>query len=104
MALATSFQLALRVRNIAEHACTPTTSDDPFSHARTTLAGLTERALIAPYWVNYHLEHHLFMGIPCWNLDRAHRVLLSKGYADRMTVADSYGAVMHEVVRSPAAA
>ena len=40
IALATSFQLFLRIRNIAEHACTATGSDDPFTHARTTYANL----------------------------------------------------------------
>lgn len=99
VALATSFQLFLRIRNIAEHACTKTASDDPFSHARTTLASVTERALVAPYWVNYHLEHHLFMGVPCWNLPRAHRALMSKGYGPRMTVAEGYGEVLAEVTQ-----
>lgn len=102
VALATSFQLALRIRNIAEHACTATTSDDPFSHARTTLACLTERALVAPYWVNYHLEHHLFMGVPCWNLERTHRALINKGFGPRMTIAQGYGEVLSEVTRPQA--
>ena len=42
-AMATTFQLFLRIRNIAEHACTTTGSDDPFTHARTTYAGWLER-------------------------------------------------------------
>src|SRR3546814_4148091 len=67
-ALATTFQLYLRVRNIAEHACTTTGSDDPFTHARTTRAGWPARATVAPYWVNSHAEHHLFMGAPCYSL------------------------------------
>jgi fatty acid desaturase len=46
-ALATTFQLFLRIRNIAEHACTPTGSGDPFTHARTTYAGLIARATVA---------------------------------------------------------
>ena len=104
VALATSFQLALRIRNIAEHACTATEGEDPFSHARTTIACMTERALVAPYWVNYHLEHHLFMGVPCWNLPRTHRALINKGYGDRMTVAEGYGEVLSEVTREPKAA
>jgi fatty acid desaturase len=99
-ALATSFQLALRIRNIAEHACTTTGSGDPFSHARTTLASWTERALVAPYWVNFHAEHHLFMGVPCYNLPRAHHLLIERGYGERMTLADGYASVMRQVVRA----
>ena len=97
-ALATSFQLALRVRNIAEHACTSTGPGDPFSHARTTGASLTERALVAPYWVNYHAEHHLFMGVPCYRLAQVHRHLIDHGYGARMTVSDGYAHVMRQVV------
>jgi fatty acid desaturase len=60
LAMASWLPLVTRIRNIAEHACT-STGEDPFSHARTTLAGPIERLLIAPYWVNFHAEHHLFM-------------------------------------------
>jgi fatty acid desaturase len=98
IALATTFQLALRIRNIAEHACTTTGSADPFSHARTTMASWTERALVAPYWVNYHAEHHLFMGVPCYRLARVHALLLDRGYGERMTLTDGYASVMRQVV------
>jgi len=94
IALATTFQLILRIRNIAEHACTTAGSDDPFSHARTTRAGWLERATLAPYWVNFHSEHHLFMGVPCYHLPRAHRMLGERGLHDRMTIAPNYTAVM----------
>ncbi len=100
VALATTFQFALRIRNIAEHACTATGPGDPFSHARTTHASLTERALLAPYWVNYHAEHHLFMGVPCYRLSRVHDLLVQRGHADRMTLADGYAEVMRQVVRA----
>ena len=93
-ALATTFQLFLRVRNIAEHACTATGSDDPFTHARTTHANWLERATVAPYWVNYHSEHHLFMAVPCYRLPQAHRALVAKGHASRMTIAPGYADVL----------
>lgn len=99
-ALMTTFQLALRIRNIAEHACTATGPGDPFSHARTTLASLTERVLLAPYWVNYHAEHHLFMGVPCYRLAEVHQILVARGFAPRMTIADGYAQVLRRVVRA----
>src|SRR5262249_54339770 len=77
VAMAPWLSLVTRIRNIAEHACT-STDEDPFSHARTTLANPIERALIAPYWVNYHAEHHLFMYLPCYRLPLAHRLLVEK--------------------------
>jgi len=102
-ALMTSFQLILRVRNIAEHACTTTGSDDPFSHARTTYANWWERMTLAPYWVNYHSEHHLFMGLPCYNLAKANELLVEKGYGPRMTLAKNYGEVIRTVTQPVAA-
>ncbi len=99
LALATTFQLFLRIRNIAEHACTTTGSDDPFTHARTTQAGWLERATVAPYWVNYHSEHHLFMGVPCYSLPTAHALLGKGGYHQRMRIEPDYRAVLRLVTR-----
>jgi fatty acid desaturase len=93
VAMATWLSFVTRIRNIAEHACT-STGEDPFSHARTTLAGPIERALIAPYWVNYHAEHHLFMYLPCYRLPEAHRLLVEKGLITRMEVRPGYLDVM----------
>jgi fatty acid desaturase len=93
LAMATWLPLVTRIRNIAEHACT-STGEDPFSHARTTLANPIERLLIAPYWVNYHAEHHLFMYLPCYRLPHAHRLLVDKGLIRRMEVRPGYLDVM----------
>lgn len=101
VALATTFQLFLRIRNIAEHACTTTGSEDPFTHARTTYANLIERTTVAPYWVNYHSEHHLFMGVPCYSLPRAHSLLGKGNYHQRMTIEPSYAAVIRRVIATP---
>ena len=93
LAMATWLPLVTRIRNIAEHACT-STGEDPFSHARTTRANAIERLLIAPYWVNYHAEHHLFMYLPCYHLPEAHRLLIEKGLIQRMEVRPGYLDVM----------
>ena len=98
VAMATTFQLFLRIRNIAEHACTTTGSDDPFSHARTTHSNWLERSTVAPYWVNYHSEHHLFMGVPCYNLPRAHALLGEGNYHHRMTISPGYADVIRQVL------
>lgn len=91
--MATWFPLVTRLRNIAEHACVDT-KDDPFSHARTTHANLLERLFIAPYWVHYHGEHHVFMHVPCYRLEQVHSTLMRKGYAPRMTIAPGYVSVL----------
>lgn len=93
VAMATWLPLVTRLRNIGEHACVPV-SDDPFSHARTTLANPIERLFIAPFWVHYHAEHHVFMHVPCYNLPRLHRLLLDKGHGPRMTITRGYNEVL----------
>jgi len=91
--LATWYQLVSRIRNIAEHAVVPD-DDDPLRNTRTTRANPLIRLLVAPYWVNFHLEHHLFMFVPCWRLAEAHRVLLATGRGAQMELQPGYAAVL----------
>ena len=91
--LATWYQLVSCVRNIAEHAVVPD-NDDPLRNTRTTHANPLERLLLAPYWVNYHLEHHLFMFVPCWRLPAAHRALVVGGRREKLEVQPGYRAVL----------
>jgi fatty acid desaturase len=91
--LATWYQLVTRVRNIAEHAMVPD-NDDPLRNARTTLAGPVARLLLAPYWVNYHVEHHALIFVPCYNLPAAHALLNAKGLGPRMEVRRGYREVI----------
>jgi len=102
--MATWFPLVTRLRAMGEHAMV-NTQDDPFTHARTTLANPLERLLIAPFWVHYHCEHHCFMYIPCYRLERAHRLLIAKGFGTRMRITKGYLAVLERCgSRTPAAA
>lgn len=100
--LATWFQFITRIRNIGEHAVVDT-KDDPFTHARTTLANPIERLLLAPYWVHFHGEHHVFMHVPCYRLERMHRLLMEKGYWSRMRIAGGYAEVLRMATDKPAA-
>ncbi len=93
--MASWFPLVTRLRNIAEHACVKA-QEDPFTHARTTLANPLERLFIAPYWVHFHAEHHAFMHVPCYRLEHMHRVLMDKGYWSRIKMASGYVAVLRE--------
>ena len=98
--LLTWFQLFSRIRNIAEHAVT----GDRYNrlrNTRTTFANLFERFFVAPYWVNYHLEHHLFTFVPCWKLKKAHRLLIQQGLGPHMELTASYAAVLRKAVQLP---
>ncbi len=99
---ATWYQLVTRVRNIAEHALIAKNEPDPLRHARTTRANLIERALLAPYWVNYHCEHHMFMHVPCWSLPRVRRLLARDGVTARMEGAEGYLSILRAVTTVPA--
>lgn len=83
----TTHTLVTRIRSIAEHALTPD-PDDPLGNTRTTVARWWERLLLAPNRVNYHLEHHLLMTVPHYNLPRMHRLLRERGVFERACVEE----------------
>lgn len=99
--LATWFPMVTRLRNIAEHACVEGSSTDPFRAARTTRATWWERAFIAPYWVNFHAEHHLFMSVNSYKLPALHQKLRDKDVLERMEVAPGYIAVLRKASARP---
>ncbi len=98
--LFTWMMVITRIRNIAEHAVVPD-SDDPLRNTRTTKASLLERAFIAPYYVNYHLEHHLMFYVPCYNLPRLHGILMRGPHAARMEVQPGYASVLRLATARP---
>lgn len=100
--MATWFPMVTRIRNIAEHACVEGSSTDPWRAARTTGASWWERALIAPYWVNFHAEHHLFMHVPCWNLPALNRAIARTPKAVGMERAPNYVSVVRTATGRPA--
>jgi fatty acid desaturase len=44
--------------------------------------------------VNYHVEHHLLMFVPCYNLPLFHEILLEKGFGPKMEIQPSYPTVL----------
>lgn len=85
-------QAVTRIRNIAEHAMLP--ADDPWRIARTTRANWLARAFLAPYWVNYHAEHHLLLYVPCYRLKQLHAAIIDAGAGARLEIEDSYRATI----------
>jgi fatty acid desaturase len=98
--LLTWMMVITRIRNIAEHAVVPD-SDDPLRNTRTTRANVIERALVAPYFVNYHLEHHLLYYVPCYNLPKLHAILMHGPHAPRMEVQPNYLSVLRLATAKP---
>lgn len=81
VAYLTTFSLFVRIRSLAEHACTEQTSD-VFHNTRTTRAGLFARMTVAPVHVNYHIEHHALVSVPYYRLPALHALLRERGVID----------------------
>lgn len=101
--LMTWYMVVTRIRNIAEHAVVPD-HDDPLRNTRTTRANWIERLFVAPYFVNYHLEHHLLFFVPCWQLPKLHRILEKGPLFQRMEVQPDYPTVLRMATALPASA
>ncbi len=93
----TTNKFVARIRSIAEHAVVPNPSD-PIGQTRTVLAGFLERLFIAPNGVQYHLEHHLLMTVPHYNLPEFHAMLRERGLLEEGCVADNYAQVLRAAV------
>jgi len=89
--LMTWFFVVLRLRNITEHAMT-SYDDNPLTHARTTYTNIFEKIFFGPYWVNYHVEHHAYMYVPCYRLKALHKEMI--GHHDKMEIKRGYMSVL----------
>ena len=94
----TTYSVFIRIRAIAEHACTEVT-DHPLRNTRTTRAGLLARLTIAPINVNYHLEHHLMPSAAWYQLPRMHKILRARHAIEE---APGYLDVLRLVTAKPA--
>jgi fatty acid desaturase len=89
----TTFGLFIRIRSIAEHACTERSSN-MLRNTRTTRAGWVARLFVAPHDVQYHLEHHLLMTVPHYRLAELHARLTELDVFDETNSAPGYLAVL----------
>ena len=87
----TWFFAVLRLRNITEHAIT-TYDENPLTHARTTHTNIFEKIFFGPYWVNYHVEHHAYMFVPCYRLKALHKAMTN--HHDKMEIKTGYLSVI----------
>jgi len=89
LSLLTTFQFSLRIRSMAEHSVVEDQMD-PIKNTRTTNANFLEKMLFAPYCVNYHLEHHMLMTVPFYQLPKMHRLIKSRGFYSEGNLANNY--------------
>lgn len=81
------------VRGIAEHGMT--TGGNEFTDTRTVATNPLLSFMMCN--INYHLEHHLYPGIPWYNLPKLHRLLERDYSAAGSSVYTSYGKFLWDV-------
>lgn len=96
----TILNLTNRLRATAEHLGTPGTHE--LNDTRTVIPSLMERFFIAPYGVNFHLEHHLFPSVPGYRLGKLHRELMKDDeFRNQAHVTQHYTGVLRELMSQP---
>ncbi len=95
------YQVVVRIRFMSEHGvAADRLSKDPRDNTCSTMISWWERLLIGPNFVNYHLEHHLHAGVPCYRLRALHRLLKTRGYfASAKSVSHGYAEVMRRATQ-----
>lgn len=78
------------IRSVAEHFARMDYSHE-LTSTRTVRPYFWERWFFAPHNINYHLEHHLYPGVPFYNLPKLHGMLMRNArYRERAHVTRGY--------------
>lgn len=98
------YQAVIRIRFMSEHGVAKDRlSPDARENTCTTLASWWERLFIGPNFVNYHLEHHLQAGVPCYRLRGFHNLLQARGFFDEAAPAGCFSNGYLDVLRKATA-
>ncbi|MCB0572817.1 MAG: fatty acid desaturase family protein [Phaeodactylibacter sp.] len=80
------------IRSVAEHFG-GLSYDSLLTSTRTVKPMLIERFFISPHHVGYHLEHHLYPGVPFYNLPKLHALLRQhEGFVEKAHLTKGYAA------------
>lgn len=77
--------------------------DMPYSEevrvSRFVDATLLERFFICPNFINYHSQHHLYPGVPSYNLPKLHQLLMEDPvFRERAIITPGYWGWLREVI------
>ena len=97
LASATAFCHILR--SFVEHAITDSEAGAHSNRLITIRSNLLERALVSPYYMNYHAEHHILPAVPAPRLAELQHRLAARPDAPTVLVRPSYGAAIRRYLR-----
>ena len=97
LASATAFCHLLR--SFVEHAITESESEAHSNRLITIRSNLLERAIVAPYYMNYHAEHHILPAVPAPRLAELQHRISARPDAPTILVRPSYGAAIRRYLR-----
>ena len=84
------------VRGWAEHTMTP--RDHPLTQTRTVTSNRLVSLLMCN--LNYHLEHHLYPGVPWYHLPKVHRLIREDLEREGSVVYRSYLRFIRDAIRT----
>lgn len=93
--MATSLQVLLRIRGIAEHAGYQPNPDQRMNSR--TVVNPIQTMIFAPHYAHYHLEHHIYPAIPYYNLPKVHKLMRERGHIPESQIYSGYGQVLKEL-------
>ena len=94
--LASVTALCHLIRSFVEHAITGSEQPAHGNRLITIRSFFVERALLSPYFMNYHAEHHLLPSVPAPRLKALQQRLAERDDAPQVLVRPSYtGALRH---------
>lgn len=95
MPLLVAGQIA-NIRGISEHGMT--TGGNEMTDTRTIATNPVLSFLMCN--INYHMEHHLYPGVPWYNLPKVHKILLDEYTAAGSSVYTSYWKFLSDVAKA----
>jgi fatty acid desaturase len=78
------------IRSVAEHFG-ELSYDHLLTSTRTIRTNLIERFFFAPHHVSFHIEHHLYPGVPYYHLPQLHQLLMEQPiYQEKAHITQGY--------------
>jgi fatty acid desaturase len=82
-----------------EHAIADSEADGHANRLITIKSTWLERALLSPYFMNYHAEHHLLPSVPAPRLRALQRRLAARDDLPPVLVRSTYGGALRRYSR-----